>query len=148
MFTRFKFGTASPTLIAPVGFGADRCGPPSNAQEPTAITAAAFPQTCFAISRAERPPIVQYPGLPVGIEPSTITRYLPASSCTTRSRTALACLPAAAMMRSEEHTSELQSLRHLVCRLLLEKKQKKPPPAHGVAAIGDLIACVYGRVER
>src|SRR5262245_64273633 len=28
-------------------------------------------------------------------------------------------------MRSEEHTSELQSLRHLVCRLLLEKKKKK-----------------------
>src|ERR1035438_10567943 len=27
--------------------------------------------------------------------------------------------------RSEEHTSELQSLRHLVCRLLLEKKNKK-----------------------
>src|SRR5258705_7251056 len=29
--------------------------------------------------------------------------------------------------RSEEHTSELQSLRHLLCRLLLEKK--KTPPA-------------------
>src|SRR5262245_65724165 len=28
------------------------------------------------------------------------------------------------MGRSEEHTSELQSLRHLVCRLLLEKKNK------------------------
>src|SRR5262245_64435541 len=27
--------------------------------------------------------------------------------------------------RSEEHTSELQSLRHLVCRLLLEKKKIK-----------------------
>src|SRR5262245_65359116 len=27
-----------------------------------------------------------------------------------------------AVDRSEEHTSELQSLRHLVCRLLLEKK--------------------------
>src|SRR5258705_874702 len=26
------------------------------------------------------------------------------------------------LRRSEEHTSELQSLRHLVCRLLLEKK--------------------------
>src|SRR5437899_10094337 len=26
------------------------------------------------------------------------------------------------IVRSEEHTSELQSLRHLVCRLLLEKK--------------------------
>src|ERR1039458_10563210 len=28
-----------------------------------------------------------------------------------------------AAARSEEHTSELQSLRHLVCRLLLEKKK-------------------------
>src|SRR5262245_64645625 len=27
--------------------------------------------------------------------------------------------------RSEEHTSELQSLRHLVCRLLLEKKKDR-----------------------
>src|ERR1039458_10169473 len=27
--------------------------------------------------------------------------------------------------RSEEHTSELQSLRHLVCRLLLDKKEKR-----------------------
>src|SRR5205814_10629782 len=30
---------------------------------------------------------------------------------------------ARARLRSEEHTSELQSLRHLVCRLLLEKKK-------------------------
>src|SRR5690554_7244295 len=29
--------------------------------------------------------------------------------------------------RSEEHTSELQSRPHLVCRLLLEKKNKKIP---------------------
>src|SRR2546425_3614766 len=29
------------------------------------------------------------------------------------------------MLRSEEHTSELQSLAYLVCRLLLEKKKKK-----------------------
>src|SRR2546422_7750650 len=28
--------------------------------------------------------------------------------------------------RSEEHTSELQSRLHLVCRLLLEKKKEKP----------------------
>src|SRR5258705_8263021 len=34
-------------------------------------------------------------------------------------------LDAKLMSRSEEHTSELQSLRHLVCRLLLEKKKKK-----------------------
>src|SRR2546425_4568671 len=30
-----------------------------------------------------------------------------------------------AQWRSEEHTSELQSLAYLVCRLLLEKKKKK-----------------------
>src|SRR2546425_3520654 len=30
-----------------------------------------------------------------------------------------------AISRSEEHTSELQSLAYLVCRLLLEKKKKK-----------------------
>src|SRR2546429_3788203 len=30
--------------------------------------------------------------------------------------------------RSEEHTSELQSRLHLVCRLLLEKKKKKKRP--------------------
>src|SRR2546429_4529281 len=30
--------------------------------------------------------------------------------------------------RSEEHTSELQSRLHLVCRLLLEKKKPPPPP--------------------
>src|SRR2546425_6867315 len=30
----------------------------------------------------------------------------------------------AALIRSEEHTSELQSLAYLVCRLLLEKKKK------------------------
>src|ERR1039458_10672242 len=33
--------------------------------------------------------------------------------------------------RSEEHTSELQSLRHLVCRLLLEKTQTETGPRAG-----------------
>src|SRR5437899_10234027 len=45
------------------------------------------------------------------------------------------------VLRSEEHTSELQSLRHLVCRLLLEKKKDAtesvdgsvPPPARAPA---------------
>src|SRR2546429_3350544 len=32
--------------------------------------------------------------------------------------------------RSEEHTSELQSRLHLVCRLLLEKKKLPPPSCH------------------
>src|SRR5690348_17446832 len=34
-------------------------------------------------------------------------------------------LPVGLSYRSEEHTSELQSPVHLVCRLLLEKKKKK-----------------------
>src|SRR2546430_9385389 len=34
-------------------------------------------------------------------------------------------------VRSEEHTSELQSQSNLVCRLLLEKKKNSPPPALG-----------------
>src|SRR5258708_31097344 len=33
--------------------------------------------------------------------------------------------------RSEEHTSELQSPDHLVCRLLLEKKKSTEPPDAG-----------------
>src|SRR2546425_9771867 len=33
-------------------------------------------------------------------------------------------------IRSEEHTSELQSLAYLVCRLLLEKKKKKKNKIH------------------
>src|SRR5438045_5402621 len=38
--------------------------------------------------------------------------------------------------RSEEHTSELQSLRHLVCRLLLEKKNT--PEIKNIREIDDL----------
>src|SRR2546425_6884287 len=41
--------------------------------------------------------------------------------------------------RSEEHTSELQSLAYLVCRLLLEKKKKTiiPRPDRGVRHPGN-----------
>src|SRR5205814_3780006 len=41
-----------------------------------------------------------------------------------RGRTRESVSNAVIELRSEEHTSELQSLRHLVCRLLLEKKKK------------------------
>src|SRR2546422_3182648 len=36
-----------------------------------------------------------------------------------------------AVQRSEEHTSELQSRLHLVCRLLLEKKKKRAAESFG-----------------
>src|SRR2546429_4462258 len=40
--------------------------------------------------------------------------------------------PAGDPARSEEHTSELQSRLHLVCRLLLEKKKKKTIRSHRI----------------
>src|SRR2546429_5313436 len=40
---------------------------------------------------------------------------------------------AAACARSEEHTSELQSRLHLVCRLLLEKKKTRTSPPGTIA---------------
>src|SRR5690242_21598398 len=52
-------------------------------------------------------------------------------SCTTRERTGIVFTkspttrPSSGRVRSEEHTSELQSHVNLVCRLLLEKKKKK-----------------------
>src|SRR2546422_5884778 len=38
------------------------------------------------------------------------------------------CTVVVVPVRSEEHTSELQSRLHLVCRLLLEKKKETPTP--------------------
>src|SRR2546425_9375802 len=47
----------------------------------------------------------------------------------------------AAGLRSEEHTSELQSLAYLVCRLLLEKKKKKTsrPEQHQMRMTSTMI---------
>src|SRR5215469_2868732 len=42
--------------------------------------------------------------------------------------------------RSEEHTSELQSRRDLVCRLLLEKKKKPSLAAHSSISINPALA--------
>src|SRR5690625_6044883 len=44
--------------------------------------------------------------------------------------------------RSEEHTSELQSRGHLVCRLLLEKK--KTQPKHECWVTGEMVAGLAG----
>src|SRR2546429_6254505 len=57
--------------------------------------------------------------------PTPARRAAPSSASSTPSgprRTGRACATTPA--RSEEHTSELQSRLHLVCRLLLEKKKQ------------------------
>src|SRR2546423_5415033 len=56
-------------------------------------------------------------------------RSTAAASRRTLARASLSTSPALnwrSVVRSEEHTSELQSLAYLVCRLLLEKKKQKP----------------------
>src|SRR3712207_8651743 len=54
------------------------------------------------------------------LAPHRSSRSPPATSSGSPSRT-----PAPSRPRSEEHTSELQSRQYLVCRLLLEKKNKR-----------------------
>src|SRR2546425_6688559 len=48
-------------------------------------------------------------------------------------------------IRSEEHTSELQSLAYLVCRLLLEKKKKKTyVPRLVTSSNSSLVSATFG----
>src|SRR2546425_8934631 len=49
-------------------------------------------------------------------------------------------------MRSEEHTSELQSLAYLVCRLLLEKKKKKTKQATTSGAAAEALTATNARM--
>src|SRR5438046_3794198 len=44
-------------------------------------------------------------------------------------------------VRSEEHTSELQSLTNLVCRLLLEKKNKIERKRRGLISVAIVVVC-------
>src|SRR2546422_4690967 len=70
---------------------------------------------CWAISTASTSPAITSPAkLP---QPSGQRRWILSANLYLRSVWR-------ASKRSEEHTSELQSRLHLVCRLLLEKKKK------------------------
>src|SRR2546425_9182366 len=91
-----------------------------------------FPYTTlFRSHRPERRPGAHQPALHAGRLPAAARRGQPG-----RHRHQVGDQPAGALRavlaeghlrlaRSEEHTSELQSLAYLVCRLLLEKKKKK-----------------------
>src|SRR2546425_4544710 len=57
--------------------------------------------------------------------PSGPGHHTPALRCDGQSNVVI---PATPELRSEEHTSELQSLAYLVCRLLLEKKKHSVRP--------------------
>src|SRR2546422_3115415 len=68
-------------------------------------------------------PLEPRQGPVMGAAPSRARRRGCLRSPARRSLPARHHLPALAPRRSEEHTSELQSRLHLVCRLLLEKKK-------------------------
>src|SRR5436305_7904691 len=61
---------------------------------------------------------------------TTLFRSCLSRACTLASRASCRsrCAAGDASFRSEEHTSELQSRPHLVCRLLLEKKKSTIEP--------------------
>src|SRR5437899_4541278 len=88
-----------------------------------------YPKHLIADGQADAPSLYQY-------SLGQLVLWVPASSPLDVERQGMAVLldssvkkiaianPEHAPYRSEEHTSELQSLRHLVCRLLLEKKKR------------------------
>src|ERR1039458_2197160 len=110
----------------------------NSASEPTATRAGTFrPKIRIGSSRTPPPT----PLMPISTPTKKPTRILAASSGISgsrysparltpmkpsRSRCRMISWAASPGDRSEEHTSELQSLRHLVCRLLLEKTKHSP----------------------
>src|SRR5262245_19316845 len=85
-----------------------------------------FPRTDLVVAF-----LTGVPGLnqPASVKPSEMLRLntsiAPVAAGSQQTLGVLAGDNAGFPNRSEEHTSELQSLRHLVCRLLLEKKKKR-----------------------
>src|SRR2546425_9021212 len=79
--------------------------------------------------------------LPISCPGATVMNsVLPPPMSRATNRSTPAGRPAWMPRRSEEHTSELQSLAYLVCRLLLEKKKESvrtqgPPPSSSKPAV-------------
>src|SRR5438045_5779088 len=84
-------------------------------QKPRLLTSCEYASRVIASGKCGIPPGCGGAGRPE--KRVTARSKLPQKKCTGLH------LPQNRERRSEEHTSELQSLRHLVCRLLLEKKK-------------------------
>src|SRR2546425_3642750 len=86
-----------------------------------------FPYTTlFRSTGAGRSVVVPSPSWPLELRPQQYARLAVVSpqACDGRPCSRVP-LPVSGGLRSEEHTSELQSLAYLVCRLLLEKKKNE-----------------------
>src|SRR3712207_8621260 len=83
-----------------------------------------FPYTTLFRSDAARPKLSDRPGAGAGSrldDVETTSLREPSRRVSPRARSMWLV---GSLVRSEEHTSELQSRQYLVCRLLLEKKKK------------------------
>src|SRR2546425_3265207 len=83
-----------------------------------------FPYTTLFRSRLVDTPVVGLRHLLVGLAPPGAVRNLQQPCPEPLGRVVHLLLHHSVHHRSEEHTSELQSLAYLVCRLLLEKKKQ------------------------
>src|SRR5690348_17563610 len=70
------------------------------------------------------------PAAPAAVVASLAMRRLPCRAPEGKLMNGSRLCPFMDLLRSEEHTSELHSPVHLVCRLLLEKKKPHCPAAH------------------
>src|SRR5690625_4161681 len=102
---------------APTLFRHDSCPPTA----PTCLPAGVLAADCAA-SRAAASDTAPGSALPL----------LRSATRAARPREAVRSAVARAPSRSEEHTSELQSRGHLVCRLLLEKKNTQIPDMYKI----------------
>src|SRR3712207_7170210 len=88
-----------------------------------------FPYTTLFRSNAHRlpPPSTAAPGAAMSVAPSGRAVVCSGGDGADGSGAPSRCIAmrSARCLRSEEHTSELQSRQYLVCRLLLEKKKNK-----------------------
>src|ERR1035441_6473158 len=95
----------------------NEAGPTTPRPDPTGLLG----QVVFQLPRgAEFPNSIN--NITYGFTPSMLVQPVLSLLAGSDPHGSLAWFPAR-LPRSEEHTSELQSLRHLVCRLLLEKKK-------------------------
>src|SRR2546422_6849096 len=92
------------------------CGLPSCLYRPASQTPSCAPES----GCSEPTNVTHWPPSAFPLNWTTGTPFLLAATIDAEDAFRLA-----ASKRSEEHTSELQSRLHLVCRLLLEKKKKK-----------------------
>src|SRR3989449_7791582 len=120
-FTR-KFRQWPPRKKAPSG-PATRSSPRSRSSATRRATACAG-NAQASISRYDAVGRYASPALATSCSatPGVVSRTSPAATSAAMASQNCASQP---RVRSEEHTSELQSRLHLVCRLLLEKKKKK-----------------------